>query len=88
MKKGISMVLAAAMVAGLTACSGGGKEQAATQAQETKAAEGTTKEKPKEAAGEAAKDVTITVFHYMTQTTKQEGLKAVEEAFAGEHPEY
>lgn len=88
MRKAISFVLAAAMTAGLTACSGGGKEQAAVQASETKAAEGTTQTESKEPAGETAKDVTITVFHYMTQTTKQEGLKAVEEAFAGEHPEY
>lgn len=35
-----------------------------------------------------AKDVTITVYHYMTQATKQAGLDAVEKAFADEHPEY
>ena len=35
-----------------------------------------------------AKDVTITVYHYMTQATKQAGLDAVEKAFADEHPEF
>ena len=33
------------------------------------------------------KDVTITVYHYMVQATKQAGLEAVEQAFAAEHPE-
>ena len=35
-----------------------------------------------------AKDITITVFHYMAQTTKQAGLDAVEKAFAAEQPDY
>lgn len=39
-------------------------------------------------AEEAPKEVTITVFHYMTQATKQSGLDAVEAAFAEAHPEY
>ena len=34
------------------------------------------------------KDVSITVFHYMTQSSKQAGLDAVESAFAEAHPEY
>ena len=35
-----------------------------------------------------AKDISITVFHYMTQASKQAGLDAVETAFAEAHPEY
>ncbi len=87
MKKLLSFALVLSMVGGLTACSGGEKNQSATKAPETKKTEGTTQEEKEKTVG-AAKDMTITVFHYMTQTTKQEGLKAVEEAFAGEHPEY
>lgn len=37
---------------------------------------------------EETKDVSITVFHYMTQTSKQAGLDAVEAAFSEAHPEY
>lgn len=39
-------------------------------------------------SAEETKDVSITVFHYMTQTSKQAGLDAVEAAFAEAHPEY
>lgn len=39
-------------------------------------------------SAEEAKDVSITVFHYMTQSSKQQGLEAVENAFAEAHPEY
>lgn len=88
MKRFISIALALVLAGGLTACSGGGDKQAATKAPEAAATEGTTKAMEQGSTEGTAKDVTITVFHYMTQTTKQEGLKAVEEAFAGEHPEY
>lgn len=37
---------------------------------------------------QAQEDVSITVFHYMTQASKQAGLDAVETAFAEAHPEY
>lgn len=76
MKKTFALILALVMVLSLTAC---GSAAAASTAPASASTAASTA---------AAKDVTITVFHYMTQTTKQAGLDAVEKAFADEHPEY
>ena len=82
MKKIIAMALALVMIFALCACG-----STAAPAAETKPAEAPAAETAADAAPEV-KDVTITVFHYMTQTTKQAGLDAVEKAFAEAHPEY
>lgn len=83
-KKLLALLLAVVMVLSLAAC--GAKTEEKPAAAEQPAAE---KPAEKPAAAEAeVKDVTITVFHYMTQTTKQAGLDAVEAAFAEAHPEY
>ena len=81
MKKIMALVLVLVMIFALCACG-----QTASTTTETQSAEGTASTETA-SAGEV-KDVEITVFHYMTQTTKQAGLDAVETAFAEAHPEY
>lgn len=85
MKKIIALALALIMMFALCACG-----STAAPAADTKPAADTTATET-EAASEdagAVTDAEITVFHYMTQTTKQAGLDAVEQAFAAAHPEY
>ena len=82
-KKLAALFLAFVMVLSLAACGAKSDESTATDAPKTGTPAVT--EAP---AAEGAKDVKITIFHYMLQTTKAEGLAAVEAAFAAEHPEY
>lgn len=80
MKKTLALMLAVVMMLSLAAC--GGSSVASTSSAAGSEADSSS-------TGDAeTKDVTITVFHYMTQSTKQVGLDAVEQAFAAEHPEY
>ena len=82
-KKLAALFLAFVMLLSLAACGAKPAETTATEAHKT--TDAATTAAPAE---EGAKDVKITVFHYMAQTTKQAGLDAVEAAFAAEHPEY
>lgn len=77
MKKFLALVFVLCMVFSLCACG----QQAAPAAESTAPAEESA------APADEVKDVTITVYHYMVQETKQAGLAAVESAFAAEHPE-
>lgn len=77
-KKLVALLLVLALGLSLAACGG---SASSTPAASTPAA--STPD-----AGGAAQDVSITVFHYMSQATKQAGLEAVEQAFADAHPEY
>ena len=82
-KKLAALFLAFVMLLSMAACGAKPAETPTTVA--PKADAPATTAAPAE---EGAKDVKITVFHYMAQTTKQAGLDAVEAAFAAEHPEY
>ncbi len=82
MKKLLALLLALVMVLSMVAC--GAKEEAPATTAAPKA-EAPSEEKPAEPE---VRDVTITVYHYMVQATKQAGLEAVEAAFAEAHPEY
>lgn len=82
-KKLAALFLAFVMLLSMAACGAKPAETPTTAA--PKADAPATTAAPAE---EGAKDVKITVFHYMAQTTKQAGLDAVEAAFAAEHPEY
>ncbi len=77
-KKLIALFLVFALALGLAACGGSPSAPAASTPAAGTPASG----------GSEAKDVSITVFHYMSQATKQAGLEAVEQAFADAHPEY
>ncbi len=77
-KKLVALFLAFALVLSLAACGGSSSAPAASTPAAGTPASG----------GSEAKDVSITVFHYMAQATKQAGLEAVEQAFADAHPEY
>ena len=81
-KKFVALLLVLVMAVTLVACGAKSTETPSTTAAPKADAPAAT-----EAKGEV-KDVQITVFHYMVQTTKQAGLDAVEAAFAAEHPEY
>ena len=83
MKKIIALALALIMMFALCACG-----STAAPAADTKPAADTTATETEAAPADAVTDAEITVFHYMTQTTKQAGLDAVEQAFAEAHPEY
>ena len=80
-KKLATLFLAFVMILSLAACGAKPADTPATAAAPKADA-------PAAPVTEGAKDVKITVFHYMAQTTKQAGLDAVEAAFAAEHPEY
>lgn len=80
-KKLAALFLAFVMILSLAACGAKPADTPATAAAPKADA-------PAAPVTEGAKDVKITVFHYMAQTTKQAGLDAVEAAFAAEHPEY
>ncbi|HBJ17405.1 MAG TPA: hypothetical protein DDY81_06355, partial [Clostridiales bacterium] len=71
-KKLAALFLAFVMLLSMAACGAKPAETPTTAA--TKADAPATTAAPAE---EGAKDVKITVFHYMTQTTKQAGLDAV-----------
>ena len=88
MKKLIALLLALVMVFALVACAKTADETAEPAETEQTTIKNETTDTAAEETSEGVKDVTITVFHYMTQTTKQAGLDAVEAAFAAEHPEY
>jgi len=83
-KRFVALFLVFVLAFSLVAC--GGPKQEEDPAQTTAAASAESEAAAPAAPG--AKDVTITVFHYMAQATKQAGLDAVEAAFAAEHPEY
>ncbi len=77
---GLSVVMAAEV---LTGCSGG------SGTTETKAADtGKTEAAASEAAteGGSGEEKTLTVFHYMGQSVKQQGLEKLEEEFKKTHP--
>lgn len=78
MKKMVALLLALVMTCSLLAC---GTSAGNTEKKEEKKTEVSS-------ASSDKKNVSITVFHYMTQATKQAGLDAVEQAFAAAHPEY
>lgn len=72
-----ALILAGAMAASLAAC--GQKTDAPSE----------TKEVSEQAEQSPTGDgITITVYHYMPEASKQAGLDAVEKAFEDEHPEY
>lgn len=83
-KRFVALFLVFVLAFSLVAC--GGPKQEEDSAQTTAAASAGSEDAAPAAPG--AKDVKITVFHYMAQATKQAGLDAVEAAFAAEHPEY
>lgn len=100
-RKTMSMVLAVVMAVSLTACASSGTSSssaAASRSNSDESSKSVSADAVASGSGNSdagssvstsgAKDVSITVFHYMTQTTKQAGLDAVEKAFAEEHPEY
>lgn len=76
MKKRTAAILALTLAFSLTACGApaSGNEETSAEKEEASANDG--------------KGVSITVFHYMTQESKQKGLDAVEQAFSEAHPEY
>lgn len=78
MKKIIALALALCMIFALCAC--GTAKPAAPAAEAEPAAN-------EAAPANEVEDVTLTVFHYMVQETKQVALDAVEAAYAAEHPE-
>lgn len=81
-KKLVALFLVFVMAISMAACGAKSTETPVTAAAKTETPA------PAEKTEAEVKDVKITVFHYMVQTTKQAGLDAVEAAFAAEHPEY
>lgn len=87
-KRFMALMLVTAMAA--VTLAGCGSKASSTTSDSGNTAEEVKEEPAAESTEESSdvEDVTLTVFHYMTQTSKQAGLDAVEKAFAETHPEY
>lgn len=80
---GLSVLLTAGALAG---CSGGSGASGTKAAGNEKAAETAGEEKASEGEKNSDEEKTLTVFHYMGQSVKQEGLEKLEEEFKKTHP--
>lgn len=87
MKKLVAIMLIMTMIISLSACSQS-KDPDSTAPTKGEDAAKTEDSGKEESESAEVRNASITVFHYMTQTSKQAGLDAVEKAFAEMHPEY
>lgn len=85
MKKVISILLALAMSIGLAACSG--SPETSNPSGEDSGSSGSSASSGGEISTQT-QEMTITVYHYMGEATKQAGLEAVQNAFVEANPEY
>lgn len=90
---GISSVLLASMLAACGSSSGSSSSsstqsasQSETTAAQTSSAETTSAAEATTQAADSGEQKTLTVFHYMGQTVKQEGLQKLEDEFVKTHP--
>ena len=86
---GLSVLLVAGAIAGCSGGSGASESKAAGAEKAAEAANGEQSSDEKAASGErqaSNEEKTLTVFHYMGQSVKQEGLEKLEEEFKKTHP--